>query len=718
MKIIKLCIFFCMFVLFSWTNSQAQSSHCANLGFELGNFDNWEGYTWLYCTDPKHPELNSLPQKVWLPVSRRQEIMTDTKAKDPDTGNMLSKIPPGYRYSARLGDEYNQGEFNNDNMRCWNQSLRYSMSIDSANALLVLKFAVVLEDPTSDHTEIQEPRFKLSLFDQKGNTIHDCANYDVYASNLNVKGFQDFYKPAFDQQKKKWSTLLVRWRDWTTVGVNLLKYVGQTITVEFMTADCTLGGHGGHAYFVAECHPLYITVSYCRGDSGASLKAPEGMEKYKWRDSNGVVVDSTQILNLANPIEGATYSCTMTSATGCTVVLQSTIMRYELKTDFTSHMLDCKTNKVQIDNLSSTSHGNLVYNWDFGDGSTSSEEKPDHNFATSGRHDVTLIVTNPPSTCADTLRKTIESFSPPLVGISGDSTYCPGESIYLKAYGAWNYVWNNTDPVNADSIEVKAPGGKYWMLGYSSTGCVSDTIRRTVNEQPGWQFIDQSDTTMCVGDLHATLSVSGAAKYFWNTVTKDTTNSIVVTAPGTYLVTGADKRGCKKSININVGVYQLPSVDFKTSATFLDIRHNQLTCTIPAQPDVNYTWDMGDGLTETGPTIQHTYNITKDLRDYTILLTAASVYGCTQSATAIVDVVPFIPNVFSPNGDGINDLFMPDMEIEVFDRNGVILYKGTSGWDGTYKGRHMDPDTYFYYFRYFDRNQKEHTRKGFITLVK
>jgi gliding motility-associated-like protein len=700
-----------LIAFFSWTSANAQTSHCANLGFELGNFDNWLCYNWLHANT-----LNESPILVGFPTPRRQEIMTDPTAKDPDTGNKLSKIPPGYHYSARLGDYYNHSDVDYDSNRRWNQSLRYTMTIDSTNALLVLKFAVVLEDPTSGHTEIQEPRFKLSLYNQNGDTIHDCANYDVYASNLNVTGFQNFFKPAYDPNKKTWSNLLVRWRDWTTVGVNLLKYVGQTITVEFMTGDCTLGGHGGHAYFVAECHPLYITVSYCRGDSVASLKAPQGMEKYRWTDKSGTVVDTTQILNLPNPTEGATYSCTMTSATGCTVVLQSTILRYDLKTDFTSHMLDCKANKVQIDNLSSTSHGNLLFNWDFGDGSTSFEQYPDHNFATSGRHTVTLIVTNPPSTCADTLTKTIESFSPPLVGISGDSTYCPGFGTWLKAYGAWNYTWG-PNTTNADSIEVKAPGGKYWMLGHSSTGCVSDTIRRSVSQDPDWELLDQSDTTMCVGNLHSTLLVTGAAKYLWSTA-RDTTNSIVVTAPGTYFVTGSDMRGCKKTKSINVGEYPLPLADFKTSASVLDIHHNLLTCSIPAQTDVSYTWDMGDGLAETGAAIHHTYSITNDIRDYTISLTATSIYGCTQSASVTVDVVPFVPNVFSPNGDGINDLFMPDIDIQVFDRNGIILFKGTNGWDGTYKGRRMDPDTYFYFIRYKDRKQQEHTRKGFITLVR
>jgi gliding motility-associated-like protein len=712
MKKLKPLLLYCLLAFFSCLSAHAQSSHCTNLGFELGDFTNWVGYNWLIAKpNPQTPASSLIPTIVTLPTPRRQVIMTDQTAYDPNTGNVLKIIPPGYKYSARLGDAWKLDAPSDPGVgntgRFWEESLRYTMAIDSANALLILKFAVVLEDPVIGHTETQEPRFKLTLLDQNGINIQDCANYDVYASSANIKGFQDYISPT--------RNVLIRWRDWTTVGVNLLKYIGQTITVEFMTADCTLGAHAGYAYFVAECHPLYITVKYCAGDSIASLKAPEGMERYRWTDNNGVVVDTTQIYKVENSIEGATYTCTMTSATGCTVQLQSTIARYDLKTDFTSSMLDCRTNKVQLHNSSSTNRGSLLYNWDFGDGNTSPEKEPAYTFATSGRHTVSLIVSDPPSACVDTLTKVVESFSPPLVGITGDSTYCYGSQTTLKGYGAWDYTWN--DGSKADSLVVKGSGGNYSLIGYSSTGCFSDTIHKAVIEDPDWQFLDQSDTTMCVGTNHASLAVTGADKYLWQT--GETSSSIVVTTPGSYSVTGTNTRGCNKSITVPVIEVPLPEVPaITTSPQVLSTRNYTLTCSIPAKSDETYSWDMGDGSTGTGVSIQHTYKITNDMRDVTISLTVTSKYGCIKSGSIIVDVVPFIPNVFTPNGDGINDIFMPDIDIKIMDRFGLVLYDGTAGWDGTYKGRMMSPDTYFYQLHYLDRYQKEHIKKGFITLVR
>lgn len=690
---------YCLIIFLALNSVQGQQPYCQNLGFENGDFTNWTGYNWIYSTEV--PSINTSKQKVTLPTARRQVIITDVNAYDSNTGNKLKMIPPGYQYSARLGDMIYSGD---PNPRCWEQSLRYTMTVDSSNALLVMKFALVLQYAL-DHTTIMEPRFKLTLFDQNGDTIPDCTNYDVYSSNGNVKGFQ-MYTPAG-------ANAPVEWRDWTTVGANLLKYYGHTITIEFMTADCTKKFHYGYAYFVAACHPLYITVKYCAGDSIASLTAPEGFERYRWTTKKGVLVDTTQIINLTNPEEGAVYSCSMTSATGCDITLKSTIAKYIIKADYKTNMIDCKSNKVQFTNLSTSSRGLLSYLWDFGDGKTSAEVNPQYTFSTSGLHDVSLELKNPPSACTEKLIRKIESFSPPLVGITGYSTYCPGLNIYLKAYGAFRYSWSTGS--GADSIKVGDPGGKYWMLGRSSTGCVSDTIYKSVTRDPDWVFQDYSDSVMCSGQ-RSLLRVSGAAGYLWSTGAR--TDTISVTNPGIFRVTGSNIRGCQKTRIITVKDFSLPAIDFNISPSTVDRRHNQVSFMAPVMPDVNFQWSFGDGATSKGPSAQHSYSIENNILSYKINLSAVNLYGCEQGADKSIEVIPFIPNVFSPNGDGVNDLFMSNVDLRVFDRFGIVLYSGLTGWDGTYQGKAVAPDTYFYILEYTDKNQVRQIRKGYITLVR
>jgi gliding motility-associated-like protein len=697
MKKIKSALLRCLFAFLMPFSAHTQDSNCENLNFERGNFDNWVGYTWIYSDGVQG--INTSPKAGF--VSRRHTIMSDTTAYDENTGYMLKKVPAGYSYSARLGDQIISTD---GKPRCWQQSLRYTMTIDSTNALLVIKFALVLQYD-SDHTATNEPRFRFTIYDEHGDTIPDCSNYDVFASNRNVKGFETYITDKYEEP--------IIWRDWTTVGADLSKYTGQSITIEFMSADCTQWFDFGYAYFVAECHPLYITMHYCAGDSVATMIAPEGFEGYSWTDNSATVVDTVQILRIADPTEGATYTCTMTSATGCTVALQSTIVKYILHDEFSSNMIDCNSNTVQLVNLSTTTHGTLLYRWDFGDGNTSAEKDPRYTFSTSGMHRVGLFLSNPPSTCVDSLVKNVESFSPPLVGIEGDSTYCPGQSVVLKAYGAYDYTWNNGS--KADSVEVSKPGGDFWLLGRSSTGCVSDTIRRTISEEPDWIFSAEGDTSLCTGDS-SILSANGAVDYFWNT--EDTVSIITVSTPGIYTIVGANKRGCRKSESFNVLEHPLPEANFTLSGNPLDSRHNLITCSLPAQDNVSYFWDMGDGTTETGSTIQHSYSIPGSVLSYTITLKAINQFECQSTSDEIVDVIPFVPNVFTPNGDGINDIFMPNLELEIFDRNGLVLYSGNTGWDGNYNGRSADPDTYFYILYYSDRDKLQHSKKGYVTLVR
>jgi gliding motility-associated-like protein len=690
--------FFCCFILLLDGNLLfSEEPYCKNLGFEMGNFTNWTGQTWRYSVDVT--SINT--PKVTGIVNRRQTIMKDTTAYDEKTGDRLKIIPSGYKYCARLGDAITDSD---TNPRCWNQSLRYSMTVDSANSLLIMKFACVLQY-ADDHSEIMEPRFQLTLFDENNDTLPDCANYDVFSSSTTVDGFES-YTPSGETDP-------VQWRDWTTVGANLLPYIGKTITLEFKSNDCTGRYHYGYAYFLAQCHPMSIAVKYCAGDTAAILTAPEGFETYNWTNSTGATIYTDQILEVEDPAEGSVYSCTMTSATGCTVTLDATIVRYEIVADFTSYMLDCASNKVQFVNNTTTTNGALTYEWDFGDSIKSTDKNPQYTFSTSGMHTVGLTIANPPSECTKILIKDVESFSPPLVGIGGDSTYCPNLSVTLKAYGAYQYIWNTGS--TADSITVSKPGGTYWMVGRSSTGCVSDTTFVTITEEPDWEFTANGITEICDNDT-SVLEAFGAVSYLWNT--GDTTSTISVSESGIYKITGANVRGCPKVLAFDVVVYPLPSAGFVASSTTVDTRHNLLTFNIESAAGVQYSWNMGDGSSETGSSISHTYNQVNSALDYTITLTATDQHNCTDSTSQTIDVIPFIPNVFTPNGDGINDTFMAGMETEVFDRNGLKLYKGTEGWNGDFNGRALTPDTYFYLITYTDKNGILKSVKGFITLTR
>ncbi len=310
----------------------------------------------------------------------------------------------------------------------------------------------------------------------------------------------------------------------------------------------------------------------------------------------------------------------------------------------------------------------------------------------------------------DSVTKYVETFYPPLVGISGDSTYCSGSLTVLKGMGAYRYEWSTGSTV--DSILVDQDT-EIWLIGYSSKGCYTDTIRTKVKEKPDWKLTTGGNSLFCTGDS-TTLSASGAERYLWST--GDTTNTISIGKEGIYTLSAFNRQGCEKTVSFNVTEDPLPGVEFKLSGTTVDTRHNELLCSVDPQPEVLYSWDMGDSSVENGATITHKYTVDNTLNEYKIKLTATNANGCVNSTTQTVDIVPFIPNVFTPNGDGVNERFVTNMDLQIIDRYGTLIYKGTDGWDGRYQGKLMDNDAYFYLIHYTDKYGKTHTLKGTVTL--
>lgn len=700
MRLYSYIFLFVMLTVFSDTVF-ATSRYFSNIGFQQGSFSGWTGYNWVVST--KVTSVTTSPAIVGLPTARRQVLISDTTAYDANTGYKLKMVPTGYKYSCRLGDMIRSGD---PDPRCWEQSMRYTLKVDSTNALVVLKFACVLQYSTShDNVTEMEPRFKLSLLDSKANNITtSCANYDVYSSSAGITGFTT-YTPSG-------SSTPVQWRDWTTVGANLLNYIGQTVTLELMSADCTGRYHYGYAYFVVDTQPLKIGVQYCSGDTKARLIAPDGFETYLWKDASGNTVETKKVLELSNPQEGAKYSCDMVSATGCQVTLTSTIVRYEPNADFNYEMVDCNklTNTMKFANLYPAVNGTLEYNWNFGDGTSATNATPTHVFKSSGLHKVTLIVSNPPSTCTDSVTKTVETFYPPMVGISGDSLYCNGGTTTLRGYGAYRYQW--FDGSTGDSITV-GKDTTVWMIGYSSVGCYTDTIRLKVHRSPDWTLDILGKTSFCQGES-TTITATPAVKYSWST--GETTPSVNVSKPGIYAVTGTNKYGCQLTNSVRVDEIPLPDMQVKVSRSTVDERHNYITCSAAGDTGVGYYWDMGDGSTETGSTIVHTYQVNNALPSYTIMLTAINANGCADTTMHEIEIVPFIPNVFTPNGDGVNELFLAGMKVRIIDRFGALMYEGNSGWNGTCNGTACGNDTYFYFVEYTDPKGREHKLKGYVLL--
>lgn len=226
---------------------------------------------------------------------------------------------------------------------------------------------------------------------------------------------------------------------------------------------------------------------------------------------------------------------------------------------------------------------------------------------------------------------------------------------------------------------------------------------------------------ICAGD-DLTLEASGAETYQWSPsvlVDMPTASTIVVSPNSTtmFTVVGTQTDSTTSADTI------LLVVDFELDiAAFIDEEAIDSTAfltgcelqlqAVSSEQGLVYDWSNDDDLLGQASVYNEILNTTGA---FTYTLTAESTIGCTQSIPFNFSVrqplIPtdeenFIPNAFTPNGDGLNDTFEPYLEkglaleeMKIYNRWGQCVYNHTSGntgWDGTFDGEDAPADTYFY----------------------
>jgi gliding motility-associated-like protein len=303
-------------------------------------------------------------------------------------------------------------------------------------------------------------------------------------------------------------------------------------------------------------------------------------------------------------------------------------------------------------------------------------------------------------TVADTFRTTI------------DTTICFGESVYAE--GAFQTV-----------------SGVYFDNLTSMYGCDSLVVTRlTVLPLPvvdveGAEFI-------CVGDTVTLNATGNYPTYRWST--GDSSRSISVTQGGLYQVSVTDTFGCSQA---SLNYFLMESGDFIVSVspedTMIDLGQQVQIDLELSQTGLSTQWtptyfldcnDCEDPLVSPGFSTDYTVTVVDD------------VTGCVDTATVSIEVDEtlefFVPNTFTPNGDGNNDQLMvygnglTYLNFEIYNRWGELVFQTNDpnvGWDGTYKGEQAPPGVYVYQvkasFGNFVNLPNGHPyKKGSITLIR
>jgi len=346
------------------TLKQTKSSGCSNLDFEDGNFTNWSGKTGTNNGYPAVMTANGI-------VAGRQTIVSGGTDPYASAANPIPlPAPNGGAFSVKLG---------NDDVNAEAEQLIYSFVVQPADTNFIYKYAVVLQEP--GHPPSDQPYFDFEMLDQSGINIVPCS-YQHYVAAQGLPGF--FISPVDGT---------VLYKPWTTVGINLSPYVGQTVTIIATTADCSQGAHFGYAYldFICPSSSLLTQNIYCENDTSAVLNAPAvdpGMQ-YQWStgDTDSFITINPQTYN------GSTISCFIESPTSsglCGFWYMFPIQVAALNPDFSYTTNGLIVNFNGVSNVNTDTI--LSWIWDFGDGNIDSIQNPSHTYSNIGTNNVTLIV--------------------------------------------------------------------------------------------------------------------------------------------------------------------------------------------------------------------------------------------------------------------------------------------------------------------------------------
>ena len=353
------------------------------------DFFNLSNKNCYYGTTDNPKNTKSIVDFGHLSIDSRHTIHWDPDEIDPRTQTPtggLHTVPPGEIGSVRLG---------NWDTGAQAECIEYNYVVDTTTAaVLVLNYAVVLQDVNPPHDSVAQPRFTLEIRHKNKLLPYGCG--EAYFSS----GFNTSTEDGWHKNASCW------WKDWTTISINLGQYHGESLNIRLTSLDCTESGHYGYAYFTLGCIDGKIKGLSC-GDSPTNrFEGPEGF-KYRWYLDNPMFPVSTERVLEVPSNDTLTYYLDVIQPTNlnCFYTLSaSAVGRWPVaKASYKHEVIDCENivtftnesyvkriNQITKDSLATSEPCETFY-WDFGDGEVSHEESLVHIFpAVGGRFEVKL----------------------------------------------------------------------------------------------------------------------------------------------------------------------------------------------------------------------------------------------------------------------------------------------------------------------------------------
>jgi len=481
------------------------------------------------------------------------------------------------------------------------------------------------------------------------------------------------------------------------------------------------------------------TGPYCDGNT-IQLNSVGGLATDDWTGPGGYAV-----IDVTNPtIAGATpamtgdYTVTVTNGFNCSATSVTTVTVNPLPTPTAANTGPyCEGDVVDV-----TSAGGVDYDWMGPAGFTLSNTQnvtfPAAMMPMNGTYTVTVTDANNCSATATTLM--VVNLMPIPVA-NNDGPYCEGDPINFTSGGGATYNWSGplgyTNVIQNPTLtpSVVANSGTYTVVVTTAQGCF-ETATTTVVVTALPIPLASNTGPYCEGDL-LELAVVGGTSWSWSgpqSFTSVSQNPTRTNAQpnfsGIYTVVATDGAGCTGTATTDVLVSPTPTAvpQFNPqNPSMLDPEVEFFESSFANI--VSYDWNV-DGVSYTTNTFNHTF---ANPGDYPSYLVVTNIFGCFDTTHFNVHVDPmttiFIPNTFTPNGDGLNEMFSvygmgwDTMEMIIFDRWGSEVFYSADpakAWNGSRQnvGELLMEGTYTYKIYIRDIYGDDHNFMGHVNLIR
>lgn len=511
------------------------------------------------------------------------------------------------------------------------------------------------------------------------------------------------------------------WTTWAT-GASASAPPNYPIQVTDATGTSIIIDSAAEVPACSPCPPITVALVdvddvLCFGAStgSASVEASGGTAPYTFSWSPGGATGSS-----VNGLSAGSYTVTATDADGCTgttvVQVNQPVSAVTVSIPSTTSV-SCNGNDGTATASASGGTGALSYSWAPSGGNAATATG-----LPAGIYTVTVTDAN--GCTAQATAQVAQAAGPSIVTVDVTPSNCdaPTGTITITATGnGLQYSINGGSSYQAASSFSGVGAGTYNVMVIDANGCTA-TATATVTQPAPPTPVITGQPWACIGETVVLSTSEPFATYAWQPGGNSATQA--VTSSGSYTVTVTDANGCTGASVPYAVLFEDPQAAFTadppspqlpgTSVAFTDASNG-------GEGTINsWWWSLGmTGATGSGQTIDWTY---ADPGVYTITLIVTTANGCTDTISDAYVIRPaeiVIPNVISPNGDGMNDAFViPNIEffgneLAIFNRWGQVVFE-TRDYRSTWLGTDQPDGTYYYVLRLDDG--REFT--GHLTLLR